>query len=96
MKALKSYVENMGFKYVWHRNTIQSLLVVPKDKHHITKMTEVIYRFECDGLGCDEKNFGESSRTFGERFKECLMVSSPIYDYSNSTGHTSRVCTTFV
>ena len=29
----------------------------------------------------------ESSRTFGERFKEHLKPPSPIYDHSNITGH---------
>ena len=30
---------------------------------------------------------GESSRTFGERFKEHLKAPSPIYDHFNTTGH---------
>ena len=30
---------------------------------------------------------GESSRTFGERFKEHQKAPSPIYDHYNITGH---------
>ena len=30
---------------------------------------------------------GESSRTFGERFKEHQKAPSPIFDHSNITGH---------
>ena len=36
---------------------------------------------------CDEEYIGESSRTFGERFKEHLKAPSPIYDHFNTTGH---------
>ena len=35
----------------------------------------------------DEEYIGESSRTFGGRFKEHLKAPSPIYDHSNITGH---------
>ena len=39
----------------------------------------------------DEKYTGVSSRTFGERFKEHQKASSPIYDHSNTTGHTVTI-----
>ena len=38
-------------------------------------------------VDCDEEYIGESSRTFGERFKEHLTPPSPIYDHSNINGH---------
>ena len=47
----------------------------------------VIYRYKCDRVKCDEEYIGESSRTFGERFKEHLKALSPIYDHCNITGH---------
>ena len=34
---------------------------------------------------------GESSRTFGERFKEHLKAPSPIYDHQNITGHDTTI-----
>ena len=40
----------------------------------------VIYRYQCDRVECDEEYISESSRTFGERFKEHLKAPSPIYD----------------
>ena len=38
-------------------------------------------------MDCDEEYIGESSRTFGERFKEHQNASSPIYDHYNITDH---------
>ena len=37
------------------------------------------------------KNTLESSRTFGERFKEHQKAPSPIYDHYNTTGHTTPI-----
>ena len=45
----------------------------------------------CDRLECNEEYIGESARTFGERFKEHLKPPSPIYDHSNTTGHTTTM-----
>ena len=38
---------------------------------------------------CNEEDIGESARTFGKRFKEHLKAPSPIYNYCNTTGHTT-------
>ena len=51
------------------------------------KQSGVIYSYHCDRVDCDEEYIGESSRTFGERFKEHLKPPSPIYDHSNISGH---------
>ena len=56
---------------------------------HITK-SGIIYRYRCDRMECEEY-IGESSRTFGERFKEHLKVPSPIFDYFNITGHNTTL-----
>ena len=66
-------------------------LVAPKDKDHMTKKSGIIYRFKCDRWECDEEYIGETSRTFGERFKEHLKVPCPNYDHSNTTGHTTSL-----
>ena len=68
-------------------NTIKNLLMAPKDQDTIQKKSGVIYIHQCDRVECDEEYIGESSRTFGERFKEHFKVPSPIYDHSNITGH---------
>ena len=47
-------------------------------QNHITKKSGVIYRFKCDRLECDEEYIGETSRTFGERYREHLKAPSPI------------------
>ena len=61
--------------------------MAPKDKDPMLKQSGVIYRYHCDRVDCDEEYIGESSRTFGERFKEHLKSPSPIHDHSNISGH---------
>ena len=68
--------------------TIKNLLLAPIDKDHITKTSGVIYRYKCDRVECDEDYIGESSRTFGERFREHVKPPPPINDCCNITGHT--------
>ena len=61
--------------------------MAPKDQDPMQKRSEVIYRYKCDRVECDKEYIGESSRTFGERFKEHLKAPSPIFDHYNMTGH---------
>ena len=42
-------------------------------------------------MDCDDEYIGESSRTFGERFKEHLKAPSPIYDHHNITGQDTTI-----
>ena len=56
---------------------IKNLLMFPKDKDPLQKRSGVIFRYQCDRVECDEEYIGESSRTFGERFKEHLKAPSP-------------------
>ena len=65
-------------------NTIKNLLMAPKDQDAIQKKSGVIYRYQCDRVECDEEYIGESSSTFGERFKEHLKAPSPIYNHYNT------------
>ena len=67
--------------------TIKNLLMAPKYQDPMLKRSGVIYRYKCDRVECDEEYTGESSRTFGERFKEYLKDPSPIFDHYNITGH---------
>ena len=46
-----------------------------------------IYWFQCGDLSCDDEYIGDTSSTFGERFKEHLKEPSPIHHHSISTGH---------
>ena len=71
--------------------TLKNLLVTPKDKDSITKKSSVIYWFKCDKIDCEEEYIGESSGTFGERFKEHLKAPSPILEQQNNTGHETSV-----
>ena len=72
-------------------NTIKGLLMTPKDKDHITMKSGIIYRFKCQRVDCDDEYIGESSRTFGEKFKEHQKAPSPIYDHHNITGHDTTI-----
>ena len=46
-----------------------------------------IYWFQCGDLSCDDEYIGETSSTFGERYKEHQKDPSPIHQHSNHTGH---------
>ena len=95
-KGLSESFKNIGRKYgiqVHFKSgkTLKDELVAPKDKGHITKKSGIIYRFKCDRLECDEEYIGETSRTFGERYREHLKAPSPIHDHSNISGHTTSL-----
>ena len=92
VKGLSESIKNVGKKhgiqiYFKGGNTIKNLLMTPKDKDHITKKSGIIYRFKCKRVDCEDEYIGESSRTFGERYKEHLKAPSPIYDHHTITGH---------
>ena len=59
----------------------------PKDKNPMVSKGGAIYWFQCSDLSCDDEYIGETSRTFGERFKEPLKDPSPIHHHSSHTGH---------
>ena len=90
-EGLSETIKNIGKKYgiqVHFKSgkTLKDELVTPKDKDHITNKSGIIYRFKGD-----EEYIGETARTFGERLKEHLKAPSPIYDHSNTTGHTTTI-----
>ena len=80
--GLSESTKNIGSKYgveVYFKggSTIKNLLMSPKDKDPIQKQSGVIYRYQCDRVDCDQEYIGESSRTFGKRFKEHLKPPLP-------------------
>ena len=78
----------MGYKSTSEElSPSKNLLMAPKDQDPMLKKSRVIYRYKCDRVKCDEEYIGESSRTFGERFKEHQKAPSPIYDHYNISGH---------
>ena len=68
-------------------NTIKNLLVSPKDKYPMVFQSDAIYWYQCRDLTCDDEYIGETSRTFGERYKEHLKDPSPIHHHNNQTNH---------
>ena len=80
-----------GFQTHFKGNrTIKNILVKPKDKDPLDRMNGAIYWYQCGELACDEEYIGETSRTFGERYKEHLKKPSPIYGHSNQSGHSTN------
>ena len=49
--------------------TIKNLLVSPKGKDPMVNLSGAIYWYQCGDLGWDDEYIGETSRTFGERYK---------------------------
>ena len=87
-ESVKKKSSNYGVQvYFKGGTTIKNLLVAPKDKDPMMKKSGVIYSYKCGRVECDEEYIGESSRTFGERFKEHQKAPSPIFDHFNTTGH---------
>ena len=79
----------------WHSHfkggrTIKNLLISPKDKDPMVNQSGAIYWYQCGDLGCDDEYIGETSRTFGERYKEHLKAPSAIHHHSIQTGHTTN------
>ena len=70
--------------------TIKNLLVSPKDKDPMVNQSGAIYWYQCGDLGCDDEYIGETSRTFGERYKEHPKAPSAIHHHSSQTGHTTN------
>ena len=68
-------------------STINNLLVSPKDKDPMVNQSGAIYWYQCGDLGCDDEYIGQTSKTFGERYKEHLKTPSAIHHHSNQTGH---------
>ena len=61
--------------------TLGNLLISTKGKDTITKKRSVTYWFKCDNIECEDEYIGESSRTFGEIYKEYLKAPSPIFEH---------------
>ena len=68
-------------------SAIKNLLVSHKVKDPMVNKSRAIYWFQCSDLTCNDEYIGETSMTFGERFKEYLKEPSLIHHHSNNTGH---------
>ena len=87
-ESLKKICSRHGMQvYCKGGNTIKDLLMAPKDKDPIMRKSGVIYRYRCNRVDCNEEYIGESSRVFGERFKEHQKAPSPIFDHTTISGH---------
>ena len=87
MKASKRSVVGKASKPTSKGQNHQKPTGPPKDKDPMVNQSGVIYWYQCVDLGCDDKYIGETSRTFGGRYKEYLKPPSAIHHHSNQTGH---------
>ena len=76
--SIKKICHRYGIQTHFKGNsTIKNLLVFPKDKDPMKNKSGAIYWFPCKDLACDGEYIEETSRTFGERFKNHLKEPSP-------------------
>ena len=68
----------------------KTFLSPPRTKTPMVKQSAAIYSYQCGDLGGDDEYIGETSRTFGERYKEHLKAPSAIHHHSNQTGITTN------
>ena len=91
-ESVKRICSNFGMQVFFKGGTtIKNLLMNPKDKDPMMKKSGVIYSYKCGRVECEDEYIGESSRTFGERFREHQKTSSNIFDHFNITGHSIKV-----
>ena len=91
-QSFKMHVENMGYTCILkeEKPSKPSGSCQRQRSHHSELMSGIIYKLKSNMVKCDEY-IGESSITFGERFKEHCKAKSAIYDHCNITGHTTTV-----
>ena len=53
----------------------------------MVSQSDAIYWYQCEDLTCDDEFIGETSRTFGKRYKEHLKDPSPIHHHNNQTNY---------
>ena len=68
---------------------------LPRIETPVISKSGAIYWFQCGDLTFDDEYIGETSRTFGERFKEHLKDPSPIHHHSKNSGHPTSQKITF-
>ena len=87
-ESIKKICGRYGIQTHFKRgSTIKNCLVSLKDKDPMVNQSGAIYWYQCGDLGCDDAYIGETSRTFGERYKEHLKAPSAIHHHSIQTGH---------
>ena len=87
-KSTKKIYGRYGIQTHFKGNSnIKNLLVSPRTNDAMVNKSGVISWFPCSDLTCNDEYIGETSRTFGERFKEHLKDPSPIYHHTKNTGY---------
>ena len=77
VKVSKRSVVSMASKHTSKVTEPSKPTGLPKDKDPMVNQSGAIYRYQCGDLSCDDEYIGETSRTFGERYKEHLKPPLP-------------------
>ena len=84
-KSIKKICSRYGIQtHFKGYSTIKNLLVSPRDKDPMANKSGAIYWLQCCDLTCDYEHIGETSRTFGEKFKEHLKEPSSIHNHHST------------
>ena len=87
VKVSKRSVVGMASKFTSKVATPSRTSWSPKGQRPYGQKSDAIYWYQCGDLGCDDEYIGETSRTFGERYKEHWKDPSPIHHHNNHTNH---------
>ena len=90
VKASKRSVVGMAFKPTSKVAKPLRTYWSPPRTDPMVNQSGAIYWYQCGDLGCDKEYNGETSRTFGERYKEHLKAPSAIHHNSSQTGHPTK------
>ena len=72
-ESIKNICKSDGIQAKFKENrAIENILINPKDKDPLDRKSRAIYWYQCKELMHGEEYIGETSRTFGERYKEHL------------------------
>ena len=91
-ESMKNVAKNHGIQ-TYFREAIPSKASwwLPKTRTTYIRKVASSTGSSATGWRCDDEYIGESSRTFGERFKEHLKAPSPIYDHYKITDHETSI-----
>ena len=97
-KRFKKTCNNFGIQvHLKGNNTIQTLLMAPKNKDHTFSKSGVIYWFKWPHSNCQDEYIGKSGRSFGDRLKQHLRAPCPIHYHSLYITHpVNEECFTIV
>ena len=89
-ESIKKTCSKYGIQTHFKGNrNIKQMLDKPKHKDPLDNKSAAIYWYQCGEVIYNEEYLGQTSKTFGQRFKEDLKEPSPLHEHSTQTGHST-------